>query len=83
MGQKFTNFGLALAITTLTIMLLSWGNKPIFPNCESCGEQFDARSSALDKMCDICFGWNEHKAQTDNGVQFNFSDGTGYYFEKK
>lgn len=70
-----------VVLTALLIMVIGLAGTPIFPNCEFCGEQFDARSSKLEQMCDICFGWNEHKAITDNGVQVTFSDGTGYYFE--
>ena len=72
-----------IVIFSLTFLFSSMVvEKTVFPNCEFCGEQFDNKTSKLEQMCDICFGWNEHKAITDNGVQVTFSDGTGYYFER-
>ena len=51
-------------------------------NCEFCGEVFNNKHTILKEMCDVCFGWNEHKAtMSENGIQVNFEDGTGYYFE--
>lgn len=72
--------GLALTI----VLFVNFGKVPLKYNCEFCGEQFDTRHSVLNEMCNICFGWNEHKASlTENGIQVNFSNGEGYFFQGK
>lgn len=51
-------------------------------NCELCGEVYDSSTSAIEQMCDMCYGWNEHKATTKGmDYQVNFEDGTSYTFE--
>lgn len=66
----------------IAVMLIFGNTKEV--NCEYCGEVFNREHTQLMEMCDICFGWVEHKASlTENGIQINFKNGEGYYFEGK
>lgn len=51
-------------------------------NCEFCGFEYRPKESKVEEICDSCFGWFEHEgSESENGVQIEFENGEGYYFE--
>lgn len=70
---------LGVSIVGLLITGVKAKAEEINVNCDFCGEVFNNETTQLKDMCDICFGWNEHKASlTENGIEVN-----GYHFQGK